>query len=90
MKLRSDSLAFALSNAARALSSVEAGNALPRALSQVFDHADMSPATRGAIQDICYRSLRHWGIAQALVSRQSELAAQRMSAHFINGLQAAQ
>lgn len=68
MKLRPDSLAFALSNAARALSSVEAGNALPRALSQVFDGADMPAAARGAIQDLCYRSLRQWGIAQALVN----------------------
>ncbi len=68
MKLRPDSLAFALSNAARALSSVEAGNALPRALSQVFEGADMPPAARGAIQDLCYRSLRQWGIAQALVN----------------------
>ena len=68
MKLRPDSLAFALSNAARALASVEAGNALPRALSQVFDGTDMPAAARGAIQDLCYRSLRQWGIAQALVS----------------------
>ena len=68
MKLRPDSLAFALSNAARALASVEAGTALPRALSQLFDGADMPPAARGAIQDLCYRSLRQWGIAQALVT----------------------
>ena len=32
----------------------------------------------------------HQGIVQALTSRQPELAAQRMSAHFMNGLQAAQ
>ena len=32
----------------------------------------------------------HRGIVQALTSRQGELAAQRMSAHFMNGLQAAQ
>ncbi|MEO0318156.1 MAG: hypothetical protein RL404_1833 [Pseudomonadota bacterium] len=69
MKLRPDSLAFALSNAARALSLVEAGNALPRALSQIFDGAGMPPSARGAIQDLCYRSLRQWGIAQALVDR---------------------
>ncbi len=67
MKLRPDSLAFALSNATRALSSVEAGNALPRALAQVFDSTDVPAASRGAIQDLCYRSLRQWGIAQALV-----------------------
>ncbi len=32
----------------------------------------------------------HRAIVQALVARQSELAAERMSAHFMNGLQAAQ
>ncbi len=32
----------------------------------------------------------HQGIVQALLARQPELAAQRMSAHFTNGLQAAQ
>ncbi len=68
MKLRSDSLAFALSNAARALAAVDAGNALPRALATVFEAANPPPAARGAIQDLCYRSLRHWGIAQALVA----------------------
>ncbi len=68
MRLRPDSLAFALSNAARALALVEAGTALPRALAQIFDAADMPSAARGAIQDLCYRSLRQWGIAQALVN----------------------
>lgn len=68
MRLRHDSLAFALSNAARALASVDAGNALPRALATVFEATDLPPAARGAIQDLCYRSLRHWGIAQALVA----------------------
>ncbi len=67
MKLRPDSLAFALTNAAHALAAVEAGNALPRALSQVFEGSGMPAAARGAIQDLCYRSLRQWGIAQALV-----------------------
>jgi len=32
----------------------------------------------------------HQGIVQALVERQPELAAKRMTAHFMNGLQAAQ
>jgi len=32
----------------------------------------------------------HQGIVQALLARQPELAAQRMAAHFMNGLQAAQ
>ncbi len=68
MKLRPDSLAFALSNAAHALAAVEAGHALPRALAQVFDGRDMPAAARGAIQDLCYRSLRQWGLAQALVT----------------------
>jgi DNA-binding GntR family transcriptional regulator len=32
----------------------------------------------------------HQSIVEALLSRQPELAAQRMTAHFMNGLQAAQ
>ena len=72
MKLQPDSLAFALSNAARALALVETGTALPRALSQIFEHKDMPAPARGAIQDLCYRSLRQWGIAQALLGSLSD------------------
>lgn len=68
MKLAQESLAHALAGAARALASVEAGSALPRALSEVFAERAMTPSARGAIQDIAYRSLRRWGTARALLA----------------------
>lgn len=68
MKLAQESLAHALAGAARALADVEAGKALPRALSDVFAGRVMTPAARGAIQDIAYRSLRRWGTAHALLA----------------------
>lgn len=67
MKPAQESLAHALGGAARALVDVEAGNALPRALAGVFASRPLSPAARGAIQDIAYRSLRRWGTARALL-----------------------
>ncbi len=66
MKLHEDSLALALAGAARALAAVETGNALPRALADVFAGL-RSASSRGAIQDITYRSLRRWGLARALL-----------------------
>lgn len=69
MKLAQESLAHALAGAARALAEVEAGKALPRALSDVFAWGPMPPAARGAIQDIAYRSLRRWGKARALLRK---------------------
>lgn len=67
MALASDSLAYALAGTARALANVEAGSALPRALSGVFSLRGMTPAARGAIQDLAYRSMRRWGTARALL-----------------------
>ncbi len=72
MKLQVDSLAFALAGAARALAAVEAGKALPRALSEVFAARTTSAATRGAVQDLAYRSMRRWGLAQALLRELAE------------------
>ncbi len=69
MKLPQESLAHALAGAARALAEVEAGNALPRALADVFAARPVSAAARGAIQDLAYRSLRRWGTARALLDR---------------------
>ena len=66
-RLAQDSLAFALNGAARALAMVDAGTALPKALSASFAAARANPAARGAMQDISYRSMRHWGLAQALM-----------------------
>ncbi len=67
MRLQPDSLAVALAGAARALAAVEAGQALPRALADVFASRSTPPAAHGAIQDIAYRSLRRQGCAQALL-----------------------
>ncbi len=72
MKLSSDSLAFALAGAARALAAVDAGNALPRALAEVFAARTTPQATRGAIQDLAYRSMRRWGLARALLRELAE------------------
>ena len=69
--LKSDSLAFALHGAARAVAHVRAGDALPQALSKVFaDHGSALPAqARGAIQDLSYRAMRALGRADALLAR---------------------
>lgn len=61
---KSASLSEAFSGAASALALVEEGMALPRALAQVFESHQASPQTRGAIQDLAYRSMRNWGAAQ--------------------------
>ncbi len=67
MAVAPDSLAFALSGTARALADVEAGQALPRALGNVFAMQNPTAASRGAIQDLAYRSMRRWGTACALL-----------------------
>ncbi len=72
MKLQEDSLAFALSGTARVLAAVEAGQALPRALADVFDARSISASSRGAIQDLAYRCLRRWGLGQALLRELAE------------------
>lgn len=74
MKQNSESLAIALAGAASALAAVEAGTALPRALATVFEGQTLSAASRGATQDLAYRSLRRWGLAQALLLELAERA----------------
>lgn len=68
MKLPQESLAFALTGAAKALAQVDAGNALPRALSLTFETMRATGNARGAIQDLSYRSMRHWGRGRALLA----------------------
>lgn len=63
----SESLSLALHHAAHVLTKVEAGQALPAALADVFHRHSLSPASRGAIQDISYRSLRRRACAHALM-----------------------
>lgn len=64
----SESLSLALRHAAHVLTKVEAGQALPAALADVFTRHSLNPASRGAIQDITYRSMRRWACANALVA----------------------
>jgi 16S rRNA (cytosine967-C5)-methyltransferase len=65
--LKNDSLAFSLLGAARALSLVRKGTALPQALARVGTALQATPQSRGAIQDIAYRTMRQRGRADALV-----------------------
>ena len=65
--LKNDSLAFSLLGAARALSLVRNGTALPQALARVGNALQPSVQSRGAIQDIAYRTMRCRGRADALV-----------------------
>lgn len=67
-RLAQESLAFALSGAARVLGAVDAGAALPAALSGNFAATRATPAARGAIQDISYRCMRRWGLSKALMT----------------------
>lgn len=66
--LPSDSLAFALLGAARAVALVDAGTALPQALARVFAQMNASPQARGAMQDIGYRTMRQLGLADELIA----------------------
>jgi 16S rRNA (cytosine967-C5)-methyltransferase len=65
--LKPDSLATSLLGAAYAIASVRGGTALPRALSLSFARFSPSPATRGATQDLAYRTMRRWGTVEALM-----------------------
>jgi 16S rRNA (cytosine967-C5)-methyltransferase len=67
--LKTDSLAFSLLGAARAVVQVREGTALPQALSNVFNQTNAPPQARGAIQDIAYRTMRRLGRAEALLPK---------------------
>lgn len=81
MKLPQESLAFALTGAAKALAQVDGGNALPRALSLTFDAVQASGAARGAIQDLSYRSMRRWGMGRALLALLADKPVQQAELH---------
>lgn len=66
-RLKTDSLAYALVGAARAVVHVRDGISLPQALSRVFADLNAPAQARGAIQDIAYRTMRRLGTAEALV-----------------------
>lgn len=67
VRLKPDSLAYALLMAARAVLRVQNGTALPQALAAVFMQTDAPPNVRGAVQDIAYRSLRQLGTSEAVL-----------------------
>jgi 16S rRNA (cytosine967-C5)-methyltransferase len=63
-----DSLALALLGAANAVAQVRAGSALPAALANAFHVLAATPQTRGAVQDISYRTMRQLGRSETLLS----------------------
>lgn len=66
--LKTDSLAFSLSIAARVVEQVRTGTALPQALNHAFTDFGVPAIARGAIQDISYRTMRQLGRADALLA----------------------
>lgn len=67
LNLKTDSLAFSLLGAARAVAKVKAGTALPQALTTIFAQSPTPPQARGATQDIAYRCMRQLGRTEALL-----------------------
>jgi 16S rRNA (cytosine967-C5)-methyltransferase len=65
--LPGDSLALAMLGAASAVAAVRGGTALPQALSNVFAAFGATPQSRGAIQDLAYRTMRGLGRAETLL-----------------------
>jgi 16S rRNA (cytosine967-C5)-methyltransferase len=68
LDLAPDSLAFALDAAAQAVGAVRAGSALPAALQTVIASTHVA-VSRGATQDIAYRTLRRLAVADALLAK---------------------
>ena len=66
-QLKTDSLAFSLLGAARAVAKVKAGTALPQALAAIFAQTGAPPQARGAMQDIAYRAMRQLGRTEFLL-----------------------
>ncbi|GIZ52194.1 16S rRNA (cytosine(967)-C(5))-methyltransferase RsmB [Noviherbaspirillum aridicola] len=77
------SLAFSLWGAAQAVTRVAGGTALPQALAAVFARMEPTPQARGAIQDIAYRTMREYGLAQVLLG---QLASRKPSAPELHAL----
>ncbi|MBP0592804.1 16S rRNA (cytosine(967)-C(5))-methyltransferase RsmB [Paraburkholderia sp. LEh10] len=71
LHLAPESLGFALDCAAQAVGAVRQGAALPAALHSIFVSLPegVAAASRGAVQDISYRTMRRLGTAEWLVSR---------------------
>ncbi|RWA45894.1 hypothetical protein AU476_38010 [Cupriavidus sp. UYMSc13B] len=73
MRLPPDSLAFQMLGAATAVRAVSDGTALPQAIEDAAAQLRLDrvrdAATRGALQDIAYRTMRQFGTARALVTK---------------------
>lgn len=81
LTLKPDSLAYSLLGAAQAVALVRKGTALPQALGRVFEKIDPPAPTRGAIQDIAYRTMRGWGRADALLAHLTTKAPEPAALH---------
>lgn len=68
LDLKTDSLSYSLIGAAQAISQVLNGLALPQAISNIVMASNVTPANRGAIQDLSYRTMRQVGRVDALIS----------------------
>jgi 16S rRNA (cytosine967-C5)-methyltransferase len=73
MRLPHESLAFQMLGAAMAVRAVNEGTALPQAIEDTAAHLRLDrvrdAATRGALQDLAYRTMRQFGTARALVTQ---------------------
>ncbi|ELA01369.1 MULTISPECIES: 16S rRNA (cytosine(967)-C(5))-methyltransferase RsmB [Cupriavidus] len=73
MRLPPDSLAFQMLGAAAAVRGVHEGTALPQAIEDATNLLRLDrvrdAATRGAIQDLAYRTVRQFGATRALVTQ---------------------
>jgi 16S rRNA (cytosine967-C5)-methyltransferase len=71
LHLAPESLGFALDCAAQAVGAVRQGAALPAALHAIFvsQPEGVAAASRGAVQDIAYRTMRRLGTAEWLVAK---------------------
>lgn len=73
MRLPPDSLAFQMLGAAAAVRGVNEGTALPQAIEEAAAQLKLDrvrdAATRGALQDLAYRTVRQFGTTRALVTR---------------------
>lgn len=68
LRLKTDSLAYALLGAARAVALVKSGTALPQALAKVFAQTNAPAPARGAMQDIAYRAMRQLARSEAILA----------------------
>lgn len=83
LSLKNDSLAFCLYQAALAVTEVHHGTALPQAIARLFQSAHISHTTQGAIQDISYRTIRHIGVTDSLLTLLSDKPFRSLQLHHV-------